>query len=66
MGPTQTRFLAMAEQYGVQLYEATQCECARLGWEGLWCVALGGGLLGRGARFLGEAPPARSASRAEP
>ena len=28
-GPTQKRFLAMAEEYGVKLYEATQCECCR-------------------------------------
>ena len=26
VGPTQTRFLAMAEEYGVKKYEATQCE----------------------------------------
>ena len=26
VGPTQKRFLAMAEEYGVKLYEATQCE----------------------------------------
>jgi hypothetical protein len=26
VGPTQKRLLAMAEEYGVKLYEATQCE----------------------------------------
>ena len=29
VGPTQTRFLAMAEEYGVKTYEASQCELAK-------------------------------------
>jgi monoamine oxidase len=39
VGPTQTRFLSMAEEYGVKKYEATQC---KLSTTALWRALLHG------------------------
>lgn len=36
MGPSQTRFLAMAEEYGVRKYESTHSELLQQHVEAIW------------------------------